>query len=113
VNTEVPVFKFHKTQGVLDLDASGGKVVTVKVLRSGTTGSVSSYIKKVPQGNNSHGFYYRIPELARVIVKVDENLQDESHCLVSQLGVVSYLPANKWKVSFYEETGGIKSMVLE
>jgi hypothetical protein len=113
VNTEVPVFKYSKTKGVMELDESGGKIVTVKVQRSGTTGALAAFLKKSIEEKKAHGFYYRIPEQARVTVKVDENLQDETQCLVSQLGVVTYLPANKWKVRFYQETGGIKGMIAE
>jgi hypothetical protein len=109
VNMEVPVFKFSKTKGVQELDEQGGKVVTVKMQRSGTTTALSNYLKKGGPGKKSHGFFYRIPELARVIVKVDDNLQDETRCLVSQLGVVSFLPAGR-KVMFYEETGGLKAL---
>ena len=114
VNAAVPVFKYSKTKGIIDLDEPGGKVVTVKIQRSGTTGSLSAYLKKITEDEKkSHGFYYRIPELAKVNVKLDENLQDETQCLVSQLGVVTYLPANKWKVNFFPETGGVKGIVVE
>jgi len=114
VNAAVPVFKYSKTKGIIDLDEPGGKVVTVKIQRSGTTGSLSAYLKKITEDEKkSHGFYYRIPELAKVTVKLDENLQDETQCLVSQLGVVTYLPANKWKVNFFPETGGVKGIVVE
>ncbi|HSN49743.1 MAG TPA: DUF4831 family protein, partial [Bacteroidales bacterium] len=113
-NTEMPIFKFHKTKGVVGLDEPGsGKVVTIKVQRSGTTSAISNYMKRVEEKKSSHGFYYRIPEIARVTVKVDEDLQKETQCLISQLGVVSSLPVNKWKVGFYKETGGIRSVVLE
>ncbi len=113
VNTEVPIFKFHKGKGVLELDESGGKIVTIKVQRSGTTGVVSSFLKRNEEIKKSHGFFYRIPELARVTVKVDDNLQEETQCLVNQLGIISFLPVNKWKVNFYPETGGIKGLELE
>jgi len=113
INAEVPIFKFQKTKGVIDLDEPGGKVVTIRVQRSGTTSSVLNYLKKVDENKKGHGFYYRIPELARVNVKVDDNLQEETQCLVSQLGIVTYLPVNKWKVQFYKETGGIRDMLVE
>ena len=113
VNTEVPVFKFSKTKGVMELDEPGGKVITVKVQRSGTTSAVANYLKKSTQEKKVHGFYYRIPELARVTVKLDENLQDETQCLVSQLGVVTSLPPDKWKVKFYKATGGINGVAIE
>ncbi len=113
VNTEVPIFKFHKGKGVLDLDEPGGKIVTIKVQRSGSTGVVSNFLKRNEGTKKVHGFFYRIPELARVTVKVDENLQEETQCLVNQLGIISFLPVNKWKVNFYPETGGIKGLDLE
>ncbi|MGE5424008.1 MAG: DUF4831 family protein [Syntrophothermus sp.] len=112
VNTELPIFKIHKTKGLIDLDEAGGKVVTIKVQRSGTTGSVSSFLKRSEEKKKSSGFYYRIPELARVTVKADEDLQKETQCLISQLGVVSSIPVSKWKVGFYKETGAIKSIDL-
>ena len=113
VNTEVPIFKFIKTKGVMDLDEPGGKIITIKVQRSGTTGSVSNWLSKSAEKTKTHGFFYRIPELARVIVKVSDNLQEEAQCLVSQLGIVTSLPPDKWKVEFYKETGGIKTLNAE
>ena len=113
VNTEVPIFKYMKSKGMMELDEPGGKIVTIKVQRSGTTSAVAGFLKRRSESSKSHGFYYRIPELARVTVKVDENLTQETQCLVSQLGIVSFLPANKWKVKFYKETGGIKGMSVE
>jgi len=113
VNTEVPIFKYMKSKGMMELDEPGGKIVTIKVQRSGTTSAVANYLKRGSEASKVHGFYYRIPELARVTVKVDENLTEETQCLVSQLGIVSFLPSNKWKVQFYEKTGGIKKMSIE
>ena len=113
VNAEVPIFRFLKSKGAIDLDESGGKIVTIKVQRSGTTGAVANYQKRGEGAGKAHGFYYRIPELARVTVKVDENLQKETQCLVSQLGVISSLPPSRWKVRFYKETGGIRGMSVE
>ena len=114
VNAQMPVFKYSKAKGIVDLDEPGGKVVTVKLQRSGTTSSLSAYLKNTSIDNKkNHGFFYRIPELAKVTVKLDENLQDETQCLVSQLGVVTFLPASKWKVSFYKETGAVKGIVVD
>jgi TorA maturation chaperone TorD len=113
VNAEVPIFKYMKSKGMMELDEPGGKIVTIKVQRSGTTSSVASYLKQKNDNNKVHGFYYRIPELARVTVKVDDNMTQETQCLVSQLGIVSFLPTNKWKVLFYKETGGLKGISIE
>ena len=113
INTEIPIFKFLKSKGVIDLDEFGGKIVTIKIQRVGNTNTVSDYLKRAEKETKEHGFYYRIPELARVTVKLDENTQEETQCLVSQLGVITYLPVSKWKVQFHQETGGIKGLVID
>ncbi|MEI7982535.1 MAG: DUF4831 family protein [Bacteroidota bacterium] len=112
INAEIPIFKFSRSLGVIDLDGSGGKVVTIKIQRVGNTNTVAAYLKKAVKEPKTHGFSYRIPELARVTVRLDENAQKETQCLISQLGVITYLPVNKWKVQYYQETGGIKGIEL-
>ena len=113
INTEIPIFKFLKSKGVIDLDEQGGKVVTIKIQRVGNTNTLANYLKKAEKDPKVQGFSYRIPELARVTVKLDENTQEETQCLVSQLGVVTNLPASKWKVQFHQETGGIKGVEIQ
>jgi len=114
INTEIPIFKFNKSKGVQDLDAAGGgKVITIKVQRVGNTNSVSAYLQKAGKEAKSSGFYYRIPEYARVTVKVDDNTQEEQQCLINQLGLITNLPSSKWRVLFHKETGGIKSLGIE
>ncbi len=113
INTEIPIFKFLRSKGVIDLDEPGGKVVTIKIQRVGNTNTVASYLRKAEKETKVHGFSYRIPELARVTVKLDENIQEETQCLVGQLGVVTWLPANKWEVQFHKETGGIKGLKIQ
>jgi len=113
INTEIPIFKFLKTKGVIDLDEPGGKVVTIKIQRVGNTNSVSSCLSRADKGTKEHGFFYRIPELARVTVRMNEYTQEETQCLVNQLGLVTFLPSHKWKVLFHEQTGGIKGLELQ
>jgi hypothetical protein len=113
INTEIPIFKFLRSRGVIDLDEQGGKVVTIRIQRVGNTTTVANWLKKSLKDSKVQGFSYRIPELARVAVKLDENTQEETQCLVSQLGVVTNLPASKWKVQFHKETGGIKGLEIQ
>ncbi|MCK9205218.1 MAG: DUF4831 family protein [Bacteroidales bacterium] len=112
INTEIPIFKFSKSGGIIDLDGSGGKVVTIKIQRVGNTNTVAAYLNRAVKEVREHGLSYRIPELARVTVKLDENAQNEAQCLISQLGVITYLPVNKWKVQYHQETGGIKGLEI-
>jgi len=113
INTEIPIFKFSRTKGTMDLDEAGGKVITIKIQRVGNTNNVSSYLGRAPKEEKEQGIYYRIPELARVIVKLDDNSTEDTQCLVNQLGLVTNLPVDKWKVLFHEETGGIKGLLIE
>lgn len=113
INTEIPLFKFLRTKGIVDLDEPGGKVITIKIQRVGNTTMVASYLNRAEKETKVHGFYYRIPELARVMVKLDEFTQEETQCLINQLGLVTFLPANRWKVRFHEETGGIKGLQVD
>ncbi|HNY02659.1 MAG TPA: DUF4831 family protein, partial [Bacteroidales bacterium] len=113
INTEIPIFRFQPSKGIIDLDETGGKVVTIRVQRVGHTNAVAGYLGKAPKSEKAQGLSYRIPELAKVSVKLDENTQEETQCLVSQLGVVTTLPAGRWKVDFHEETGGIRSLEIQ
>jgi hypothetical protein len=113
INTEIPIFKFLRARGIIDINEQGGKVVTIKIQRVGNTNSVANYLNKAVKETKVQGFAYRIPELARVTVKLDENTQEETQCLISQLGVVTNLPSSKWKVQFHKETGGIKGLEIQ
>jgi hypothetical protein len=113
INTEIPIFKFSKSKGTMDLDDQGGKVITIRIQRVGNTNTVAKYLEKAQKQDKISGFFYRIPELARVTVKLDDGTTEETQCLVGQLGVVTYLPPAKWKVDYFKETGGIKGIVVE
>jgi hypothetical protein len=113
INTAIPIFKFISSKGVVDLDESGGKIVTIKVQRVGNTNSVSAYLSRAQKETKSRGFYYRIPELGRVTVKLDDNTQEEKQCMINQLGVVTNLPSNRGNVMFHPETGGIRELDIQ
>jgi hypothetical protein len=112
INKEIPIFKFLRSKGIIDLDESGGKIVTIKIQRVGNTNSVADYLNKAQKTTKTQGLTYRIPEVARVTVKYDETIQ-ETQCLINQLGVVASLPAGKWKVIYHKETGGIKGLEVQ
>ncbi len=113
INTEIPIFKFSNAKGIMDLDAGGGNVVTIKIQRVGNTNNVSAYLGRAVKEEKEQGLFYRIPELARVIVKLDANTTEETQCLVNQLGLVSNLPVDKWRVQFHKETGSIRGVAIE
>ena len=46
INTEIPIFKFSKSKGTMELDEPGGKVVTIKDPAVGNTNTVPSTSKR-------------------------------------------------------------------
>ena len=113
INMEIPVFKFLSVRGLMDLDEMGGRAVTIKVQRVGNTNQVAGYLNRALDKPKTQGFFYRIPELARVSVKLPDGSLEETQCLINQLGVVTYLPTSRWKVNFHEDTGGIRNIVID
>ncbi len=113
INTEIPIFKFLSDRGVMDLDEMGGGAITINIQRVGNTNQVTNYLSRAIEEDENHGFYYRIPELARVNVTQPDGTQEETQCVINQLGVVTYLPASKWKVNFHETSGSIKGLVID
>jgi len=95
------------------LEEIGGEVITIKVQRLSNTGQVESYLNRAVEQEEYHGFYYRIPEMARITVTLGDGTTEETRCMVNQLGVVTYLPVNSWQVMFHEETGGIRGVAVE
>ncbi|MBE0648769.1 MAG: DUF4831 family protein [Bacteroidales bacterium] len=113
INVDIPMFKFLPNKGVMDLDEMGGRAITINIQRVGNTTQVANYLNRASEEEKNHGFYYRIPEIARVTVKQPNGMVGETQCLVNQLGVVTFLPASKWKVNFHEKTGGIKEVAID
>jgi len=113
LNREIPLCKFRYDKGIMALDVPGGQAVTIQVQRTGSTSGVSSFLSRIPDENREKGFYYRIPEFARIMVTGPAGIMEETQCLVNQLGVISVLPVNRWKVRFHEQTGGISGVIIE
>jgi len=113
INMEIPVFKFLSNKGLMPLDEIGGRVVTINIQRIGNTNQVVNYLRRAEDKSREHGFYYRIPELAKVTVRQPDGTIEETQCLINQLGVVSWLSPLQWKVNFHEETGGIKEVAID
>lgn len=113
INMEIPVFKFLSNKGLMPLDEIGGRVVTINIQRVGNTNQVVNYLRRAEDKSREHGFYYRIPELAKVTIRQPDGAIEETQCLINQLGVVSWLSPLQWKVNFHEETGGIKEVAID
>ncbi|MCF8296882.1 MAG: DUF4831 family protein [Saprospiraceae bacterium] len=113
-SASTPLFKFSKKNGVMKPNDAFGEMVYIHINRSQNTKKVEAFLEKNNNPNKkSHGFYYRIPDYAKFTIKQGITSKAEASFLVSQFGIVTFLPAKQTKLKFYPNTGGIKSVGVE
>ena len=110
---EVRVLKFSGLSGVFDASISGGESIFVKIENNGTSQAIKNYLSGQTSNNGIHGFFYRIPEHAKIAVEYDNKVLAKKSCIINQLGVVSFLPLSKSKIRFNPKTGGINELLIE
>jgi hypothetical protein len=108
----LPIFRFSAKEGIVDTSGYYGESVYMRIERFGSTKQTSTYEKaKVDAKAKSHGFYYRIPEYAKVSMICNDKVRTEANILISQFGAVCELPAGKkFRATFYPGSGSIKSI---
>jgi hypothetical protein len=110
---EVKVLKFSNLSGIFDVSIAGGESIFVKIENNGTAQAIKNYLSGQSTNNGIHGFYYRIPEHAKISVEYDNKVLAKKSCIINQLGVVSFLPLSKSKIRFNPKTGGINELLIE
>jgi hypothetical protein len=85
--------------------------VYLQVERQRNAREMQKHIKRNfnPERENN-GFYYRLPEQAKVTVMLGKNPKAEALYPISQFGVVNSLPPGYDKIRFYPSTGMIRSV---
>ncbi len=107
---KIAIFNFSNRTGVGDPSGGGGEKVYLEINKSSDTKALEG---KVGGAGERQGFFYRIPERAGIKVMVNKDYVVQKVFYVNQFGVVSSLPANTTAIQFHEETGNIKTIVLE
>jgi hypothetical protein len=104
----LPLFKFSRQRGILDTSSRVGEMVYLKINRTHDTYLLNDYMKrKAPPKDGLHGFVYRIPEYVEISVLQGDKPRGNGRFLVSQFGVICWLPALKAGIQFYPATGTI------
>lgn len=106
----VPLFRFSTLHGVLETGDAYGEPVYIAIKKSGNTQALQTFqAKKDSLKTKQHGFYYRIPDYAEVKL-YNSNTEDyKGKFLISQYGVLSFMPAGIKRFDVYPETGSLKS----
>lgn len=107
--------RFSKMKGTVEKSVSGGDPVTILVESQGLTKTISDYVKSKNIGDKHlHGFSYRIPDNAKISIKVGGLTKLEAVFGVNQLGVISAVPASNFSsLRLHPATGSIKRVIFE
>jgi len=110
----VPLFRFSSKEGITDTSNANGEIVYLKIDKLENSKTLESFNNaKQNAKRKRHGFYYRIPEYAKVSVFYEDKVKAESNIPVSQYGVVSELPSTKkMKALYYPNTGALKTVAV-
>ncbi|MCD4747289.1 MAG: DUF4831 family protein [Bacteroidales bacterium] len=110
----IPVFRFSEKKGISDISGTEGDKVFINIEKTGNTNTLIKHINKLQDSEkNTHGFYYRIPEYANISLNYSNDIKIKGKYLISQFGVITFLPVQKSIIKFYPNTGAIKNIVIE
>jgi len=106
--------KFSKMKGVTEKSGSGDPV-TIVVESEGLTNALSDYLKTQSRDEKRlHGFYYCIPDIANVSLKIGGQTKLETSFSVNQLGIITFAPTGNFSsLRLHDNTGSLKSVILE
>jgi hypothetical protein len=109
------ICRFSKTRGLSDKSTSIGESVSLVITPLNRNTRLEEFVKQRDQvAKKMRGFYYRIPEKSQVTLRAGGVAVAETQMLISQMGVVTYLPATHIKdVGFHHENGAIIRAIAE
>lgn len=109
------LFRFSPQSGISGANENNGIPVKLHYARSNTTQQLGEKIRANTLENHltRKGFHYRIPEHADLMLKIGETTRASARILVSQFGIVTYLPAVDMEIRFCPKTGSLKSIGIE
>ncbi len=109
------LFRFSPKSGISAATNHEGIPVMLNYDRSKTTHPLEQIIMTDTLQNNvdRKGFHYRIPEYANITLKIGETARARARMVVSQFGIIAYLPAMDMDIHFFPESGAIKSIGIQ
>jgi len=114
-NESLTLFRFAPNRGIVEKEYPVGEPVQFHFNKVNTTRHVANHQSARNNVNRKNtGFHYRIPDKAGITVKMGDETLAESHFLVNQIGVLSFLPYEGLReIQFYPETGSVKFLRLK
>lgn len=106
------IFRFCNEEGIFPVSRRDkGSLVSLELQRDETTRQPEVFIRRNTDPKiKEYGFYYRIPEHAKVTIKQGDTIKSDARLLITQFGTIASLPSDNLKIEFYPNTGFIKSV---
>jgi hypothetical protein len=109
INIESPLFVFSPREGIIKTNEAQGENVTVSIESRNLNNRIEKFQSKIDSSiSKKNGFYYRIPEYAKITLKKGKNMLTEEDLLINQLGIVSHLPLKAKKIQFYPNSSALR-----
>ncbi len=113
IGKPLELFYFSSLLGVQDTRDRTSSLVTLVAEADSTTRQLDLFTFQPPTGDDemlNRGFFYRVPEHARISIVKDESTIAEARVLINQLGIITSLPPENYEIEFYPATGSVKSV---
>lgn len=109
------ICRYSKTKGLIEKSSSAGESVSLIITPLNKNKAIEEFVQQREKAvKKVRGFYYRIPEKSLLTLRVGGVPVIEDQMLISQFGLVTYLPAaNMSNVNFNPFNGSISSAVAE
>jgi len=104
-----PLFKFSEKYGIMDADAYGGQIISIRIFDTEILSNIDTDIKAHPKAKKT-GIFYRLPSKVKVEILSNQLSLAEREVNISQFGIVNSLPCNKSAVVFYNKNGSIEKI---
>lgn len=106
--------RFSPVKGILDKNGSSGDLVQVQFESANSLQQVKSTVAERNKSEKAaRGLYYRIPEKASVTVSIGGQPRVDGNFTISQLGVVTFLPAGiSGNIELHPGTGSLNHITF-
>lgn len=113
IGKPVALCRFSPGKGILDKNGNSGDLMQVQVEPVNSLQQVKGAANDRNKAEKAKGLFYRIPEKADVTVSIGGQPRVDGRFTISQLGVVTFLPAAaSGNIELYPGTGSVKHITL-
>jgi len=118
INTDNPstaLCKFSISKGILDKNSPSGDLIQIEIRNLDNLSPVREFMdQRNNENKEAKGFYYCIPDEAKVAVKIGGLVKVESQFTINQFGVITFLPASSVRnLELFNNTGGLKHVLIK